>query len=239
MKQIFQDLKTGESTIEEVPIPNIKDNEILIKSTLSLISAGTELSLINFSKSNYLSKARQQPEKVNQLIAKVKTEGPKSAIEAIKARLDEPLPLGYSNVGKVIKVGKNISNFKIGDRVVSNGSHAEIVAVSEKLCTLIPNNVKDEEAVFTVLASIGLNGIRLLEPTFGEVILISGLGLIGIITAQILKANGCRVLGIDPNLKRCQIAESLGFEVLNLNENSDPVSWCESKTKSNGVDASL
>ncbi len=236
MKQIFQDLNKGESIIEEVPIPNLKENEILIKSKLSLISAGTELSLINFSKSNYISKAKQQPEKLNQFFEKVKADGPKSALEAVKARLDEPLPLGYSNVGIVLKVGKNISNFKIGDRVVSNGPHAEIVSVSEKLCAHIPKNVKDEDAVFTVLASIGLNGIRLLNPTFGEVILISGLGLIGIITAKILKANGCRVLGIDPDIKRCEFAKTFGIEVLNISPNSNAISWCENLTNSNGVD---
>ena len=130
----------------------------------------------------------------------------------------------------VTAVGTGINSFKVGDRVISNGPHADQVLVPKNLCALIPDNVSDESAVFTVLASIGLQGIRLAQPTFGETFVVSGLGLIGLLTAQILRAQGCRVLGIDPDSSKCALAESYGIESLQLNPNIDSVSWCLSKT---------
>ena len=131
--------------------------------------------------------------------------------EAVKTKLDQPLPLGYCNVGTVVAVGEGVSDFHVGDRVVSNGPHAELVLVPQLLCARIPNDVSDEAASFTVPASIGLQGIRLIRPTFGESFVVSGLGLIGLLTAQLLVSQGCRVFGIDPDPTKCSLAEELGL----------------------------
>ena len=141
-----------------------------------------------------LNKAFQQPAKVKEAIQKAKLEGPFYVYDSIVNKLNEPLALGYCNVGEVVEIGEGITNFKKGDRVVSNGPHAEFVSIPKNLCALIPDQVSDDEAVFTILASIGLQGIRLAKPTFGETFLVSGLGLIGLLTGQLLIANGCKVL---------------------------------------------
>ena len=149
------------------------------------------------------------------------------------------MPLGYCNVGTIIELGEGVKKLKIGQRVVSNGFHAEFVSVPENLCAVLSEDVKDSEAVFTVLGSIGLQGIRLLNPTFGETILVSGLGIIGILSTQILKANGCKVIAIDPDKEKCKLAQDLGVECINLEENSDPEKWCKNFTKNIGVDGVL
>ena len=183
MKQIFQSLKNGETFFIDTPSPKIKANEVLIKTEYSLISSGTERMLVDFGKGNILEKAKQQPDKLKEVIYKAKTDGIFSTVDAVRDKLNEPLPLGYCNVGKIIEIGDAVKNFKIGDRVVSNGPHAEIVSVSEMLCAKIPSNVISQEACFTVLGSICLQGIRLANPTLGEFV-VSGLGLIGLLTAQ-------------------------------------------------------
>ena len=239
MKQVFQSLSTGEISLIEKPVPSPKKGHVLIKSSLSLLSSGTERSLIDFGKSNIIQKALKQPDKVKQVIDKTRTDGLISTFNSVQTKLDEPLPLGYCNVGTIIELGEGVKKLKIGQRVVSNGFHAEFVSVPENLCAVLSEDVKDSEAVFTVLGSIGLQGIRLLNPTFGETILVSGLGIIGILSAQILKANGCRVIAIDPDKEKCKIAQDLGVECLDLQENSDPEKWCKSFTKNIGVDGVL
>lgn len=211
MKQIIQSFKTGETILEEVPAPLVKRGSVLIQTTRSLVSLGTERMLVEFGKSNLLSKARQQPDKVKQVLDKIKTEGLMPTLEAVFNKLGEPLPLGYCNVGKVIAVGEGVSDFKVGDRVTSNGQHAEFVSVPKNLVTHIPDSVTDEEATFTVIGSIGLQGIRLLNPTLGETVVVVGLGLIGLITAQLLVANGCRVIGTDIDQTKLNLAESWGI----------------------------
>ena len=143
----------------------MKENEIIVKSFCSLISPGTERMLAAFGKANILDKAKQQPEKVKEVLNKITTDGFLETYEAVKNKLQEPIPLGYSNVGEVLEVGSGVEGFKIGDRVASNGPHAEIFAVNQNLCSLVPENVPDEEAVFTVIASAGLHAIRLANPT--------------------------------------------------------------------------
>ena len=218
MKQLVQNLKTGETILENLPSPQVKDGYVLIQTKKSLVSLGTERMLVNFGKAGYLEKARQQPEKVKQALNKIKTDGLQPTIEAIFRKLDEPLPLGYCNSGVVIGVGKGVEDINIGDRVVSNGNHAEIVNIPKNLVTKIPDNVTDEEAAFTVVGAIGLQGIRLLNPTFGETIVITGLGLIGLITAQLLKANGCNVIGIDYDSKKLKLAQQWGITTINPKE---------------------
>ena len=211
MKQIIQSFKTGETILEEIPAPTIRKGTVLIETTYSLVSLGTEKMLVEFGKLNLVSKARQQPEKVKQVLDKIKTEGLLPTLEAVFNKLEQPLPLGYCNVGKVIAVGDGVSEFKIGDRVASNGQHAEIVCIPKNLVANIPDDVSDEEACFTVIGSIGLQGIRLLKPTLGETIVVIGLGLIGLITAQLLKANGCNVIGVDIDANKLAMCERLGI----------------------------
>ncbi|MCF6775574.1 bi-domain-containing oxidoreductase [Thiotrichales bacterium 19X7-9] len=237
MKQILQSLKTGETVIEDIPCPKNSDGALLIETTKSLVSAGTERMLVEFGKASLLGKIKQQPDKVKMVLEKIKTDGLATTLEAVKAKLDQPIPLGYCNVGKVLEVGKNASGFKVGDRVVSNGNHAEIVRVAKNLCAKVPDTVSDEEAAFTVLAAIALQGIRLSKPTLGECFTVIGLGLIGLITVQLLKASGCRVLGIDFDANKCKLAQSFGAEVVNLSENSDLVAAAEVFSRGDGVDA--
>ena len=239
MRQIFENLENGDIDLVEVPVPNAKKKHLLIKSNKTLISAGTERMLINFGKSNYIQKAQQQPEKVNDVIEKIRGEGLISTFTAVKSRIKQPLPIGYSNVGIVCDVGEGIEGFAIGDRVVSNGPHAEIVNVPVNLCAKIPDEVEDEEAVFTVLGAVALQGIRLAKPTFGETFLVNGLGLVGLLTVQILKAQGCNVLGLDISKEKCKLANELGIETNILDNQSNPHSWLIEKTKGRGIDGAL
>ncbi|NIJ55657.1 bi-domain-containing oxidoreductase [Dyadobacter arcticus] len=218
MKQLAQNLRTGQTILAEVPAPIVKKGYVLIQSRKSLISAGTERMLVEFSKANLFEKARQQPEKLILVLDKIRSDGFLNTFKAVSGRLNQLMPLGYCNVGEVIQVGDGVSGFMNGDRVVSNGPHAEIVCVPANLVTKIPSNVPDEEAVFTVLAAIGLQGIRLLKPALGESVVVIGLGLIGLLAATLLRANGCRVIGIEPDLKRLELAVKMGILSINPND---------------------
>ena len=220
-------------------IPKIKKGFLLIRTICSLISSGTERTLYNFSKSSILEKARNQPDRVKDVLDKIKSDGIFSTYESVINKLDSSIPIGNSNVGEVIGIGSGVSGFKIGDRVVSNGPHSEIVLVPKNLCARIPDSVNDEEAAFTVLSSIALQGIRLANPTFGETFLVSGLGLIGLLAVQILKANGCKVLGIDPEENKCKLAEALGAKSFQLDENNDPLPWILGNTDNIGIDGAI
>ena len=225
--------------MSDVPAPAVKHGMLLVRTSCSLVSAGTERMLVDFGKANFIDKARQQPEKVREVLDKVSTDGLLSTYDAVKTKLDSPLPLGYCNVGTVIALGEGVSDFRLGDRVVSNGPHAELVAVPHRLCARIPAGVPDEAASFTILASIGLQGIRLAQPTLGECFVVSGLGLIGLLAAQLLVSHGCRVLGLDPDPSKCSLAEDLGLTVLNLSSGVDPVAWCLDQTAGIGADGVL
>lgn len=239
MKQVLQNLKTGELEVADVPWPAVMPGHLLIRSRCSLISAGTERMLVSFAKSSLLGKAKRQPEKVRQVIEKIKTDGLLPALHSVFARLDEPLPLGYCNCGTVLDVGGGVSGFKVADRVASNGPHAEIVCVAKNLCAKVPDSVGDEEAAFTPLAAIGLQGIRLLEPAFGETAVVFGLGLIGLVCVQILRGCGCRVIGIDVNSDRLKLAEKFGAEVIDAANGTDPVAQAVAYTNGKGVDGVL
>ena len=236
MKQLIQSFKTGETILEEVPAPEVKSGHLLIRTANSLVSLGTERMLVEFGKSSLISKARQQPDKVAQVLDKIKTDGLLPTLETVFNKLGEPLPLGYCNVGVVVEVGKGVSGFKIGDRVASNGPHAEWVCVPENLVALIPENVTNDEASFTVIGSIGLQGIRLCNPTFGETIVVTGLGLIGLLTAQMLVANGCNVIGIDLDADKCRLAQEFGVKTLNPREGVDVVKSVMDLTNNVGAD---
>jgi len=235
MKQIIQSFKTGQTILEEVPAPQASKGTVLIQTSRSLVSLGTERMLVEFGKSNLISKARQQPDKVKQVLDKIKTEGLLPTLEAVFNKLGEPLPLGYCNVGKVIAVGEGVSDFKVGDRVASNGQHAEFVSIPKNLVAHIPDNVSDEQAAFTVIGSIGLQGIRLLNPTLGETIVVTGLGLIGLLTAQLLVANGCKVIGVDVDDSKLNLAKKWGILPFNP-KNGDVVKFVEEQTNGIGAD---
>jgi len=236
MLQIIQDLKKGNTLLENVSTPLVRKGQVLIKTHRSLVSLGTEKMLVEFGKGNLISKARQQPEKVKQVLDKIKTEGLLPTLEAVFNKLDEPLPLGYCNVGEVIAVGEGVSEFSIGDRVASNGPHAEIVCVPKNLVARIPDNVSYEEAAFTVIGSIGLQGIRLSNPTLGETYVVIGLGLIGLLTAQLLLANGCEVIGFDFDPRKVELGASKGIKAY-LASSVDSVKTVESLTGNIGADA--
>lgn len=238
MKQIIQDLKSGKTILEEIPVPQVRKGSVLIKTHRTLVSLGTERMLVDFGKANYLQKAKQQPEKVKQVLAKVQTDGLRPTVEAVMRKLNEPLPLGYCHVGEVVAVGEGVDQFKIGDRVASNGQHAEVVCVPENLVAKIPDEVTYEEAAFTVIGAIALQGIRLLKPTFGETIVVTGLGLIGLIAVQLLKANGCNVVGLDFDQRKVDLAKSWGIKAINVS-GADPVGLVESLTNQIGADGVL
>ena len=239
MKQVLQNMRTGETTVEEVPEPGLGRNRLLIQTKVTLISAGTERMLVEFGKGSLLAKARSQPDKVQQVLEKIKTDGFLPTLEAVFSKLDEPLPLGYCNAGVVLDVGPGVSDFKKGDRVISNGPHAELVSVPTTLCAKIPDGVSDEQAVFTVLTSVGLQGIRLAQPTLGETVVVIGLGLIGLVTAQLLKANGCRVIGVDVNSRRLALAREYGVLTVDVGQGADSVTAVMSLTAGRGADAVL
>ena len=235
MKQILQNLSNGETSVIEVPCPKVINGTVLIQTKNSVISAGTERMLINFGKAGWIEKARQQPDKVKQVLDKVKSDGLLPTIDAVFSKLDQPLPLGYCNAGVVLE--SMVPGFSIGDRVVSNGNHASVVRVFGNLCARIPDSVDDESAAFTVLAAIGLQGIRLANPTLGESVAVIGLGLVGLLVVQMLRANGCRVLGIDYNSDRCNLAKQFGAEIVDLSKNEDPVPAALQFSRGGGVDA--
>jgi len=237
MKQIIQSFRTGETMLEDVPKPNLRSTAVLIKTTRSLVSLGTERMLVEFGKANLLQKARQQPERVREVLDKIKTDGLLPTIEVISNKLEQPLPLGYCNVGRIVAVGEQVKDFKIGERVASNGPHAEFVCIPENLVAHIPENVSDEEATFTVVGSIGLQGVRLCRPSLGETIVVIGLGLIGQITADLLVASGCRVVGIDPDASKVAIVKGKGIEAFSPLAGFDPVQHINNLTSNVGADA--
>ncbi|MCQ6960948.1 bi-domain-containing oxidoreductase [Mucilaginibacter aquariorum] len=236
MKQIIQSFKSGETILEEIPVPQVSRGSVLIKTSRSLVSLGTERMLVEFGKANLVQKARQQPDKVKQVLDKIKTDGLAPTLEAVFNKLGQPLPLGYCNVGKVIAVGEGVTEFSVGDRVASNGAHAEYVNIPKNLVASIPDNVTDEEAAFTVIGAIGLQGIRLCEPTFGETIVVIGLGLIGLLTAELLVANGCRVIGVDFDTAKTEIARKKGVLVVNPAAGDDVIKSVIDITNGIGAD---
>ncbi len=239
MKQILQSLKTGVTETAEVPCPAVQRGQILIRSSVTLVSAGTERMLVEFGKAGWIDKARQQPDKVRMVLDKIKTDGLMPTVEAVFNKLDQPLPLGYCNVGAVLDIGSGVTGFAIGERVVSNGKHAEAVCVPVNLCAKVPESVADEDAAFTVLGAIALQGIRLVNPTLGETVVVTGLGLIGLMTVQLLRAHGCRVLGLDFDPLKLALARQFGAETVDLGVGQDPLAAALVLSRGRGVDAVL
>jgi predicted dehydrogenase/threonine dehydrogenase-like Zn-dependent dehydrogenase len=237
MKQLLQDLQNGTTTIVDTPVGVLEKQFIQIASHVSLVSAGTERMIVDFGKANFLKKALRQPEKVKQVLDKVLADGLIATVESVRSKLQYPIPLGYSNVGVVSAIGSSVVGFKLGDRVVSNGYHADVVNVPWTLCAKVPAHVDDEVAAFTVVASIGLQGIRLLNPTLGECVVVTGVGLIGLLTVQMLIAQGCRVLAIDFDDTKLGLASQFGAEICNPSKGEDTVAAGMRLSRGRGVDA--
>jgi predicted dehydrogenase/threonine dehydrogenase-like Zn-dependent dehydrogenase len=239
LKQILQNLANGATEVTDVPCPVVGPAQVLIRAHLSLVSAGTERMLVEFGKAGWIAKARQQPEKVRMVFEKIETDGWLSTIASVRSKLDQKIAMGYCNIGTVIAVGERVTQFAIGDRVISNGRHAEVVTVPVNLCAKVPDAVSDDEAVFTVLGAIALQGIRLAQPGLGDAVVVTGLGLVGLIAVQLLRAHGCRVLGIDFDENRLALARQFGAQVVNLSAREDPISAAHAFSRGKGVDAVL
>src|SRR5512139_1810790 len=225
MKQLLQNIKTGKSTIEDVPVPTPREGQALVKVEASLVSAGTERMIVEFAQKGYLGKARSRPDQVKQVLDKAKREGVLPAMQAVFNRLDQPMALGYSSDGTIVALGKGMQGFKVGQRVACAGGgyavHAEYNVVPRNLLTPVPKNVDFESAAFTTLGAIALHGFRLAEPQIGENVAVIGMGLLGLLTAQIATAAGCNVLGIDVDPARIELASSLGLQAVRRDQAVD------------------
>src|SRR6185437_16759191 len=237
MKQILQSLRTGVTEVAEVPCPAVSRGEVLIRTSRTLVSSGTERMLVEFGRAGWVSKARQQPDKVRMVVDKIRTDGLAPTVEAVFNKLDQPIPVGYCNVGTVIDLGAGVTGLATGDRVVSNGRHAEVVSVLQSLCAKIPDGVSDDEAAFAIVSAVGLQGIRLVQPTLGEVVVVTGLGLIGLATIQLLRAHGCRVIGLDFDASKLAMARRFGAQTVDLGAGTDPVAAAMGLSRDRGVDA--
>lgn len=224
MKQLLQDLSNGKTIIADGPSPVVTENSIIIETVVNLISSGTERSIVDFGRSSLIDKALKQPDRVKQVFEKINNDGLFSAVDSVTSKLNQPIPLGYSNVGVVKEVGSKVKGFLPGERVLSNGFHADIVRVPKNLCVKIPDNVSDDSAVFGVVGSIALQGVRLANPQIGETAVVIGAGLVGLLTVQVLIANGCSVIAIDFDEAKLKIAQSYGASIINANNSKDVVS---------------
>src|SRR5512139_1478648 len=221
MNQLLQNIKTGKPTVEEVPIPTPHDGQALVKVCASLVSAGTERMMAK----NIVDQARSRPDLVKQVIDKARREGLTNTARAVFNRLDQPMAPGYSSAGTIIALGSNMEGFKVGQSVACAGAgyatHAEYNVVPRNLLTPVPKNVDFESAAFTTLGAIALHGFRLAEPQIGENVAVIGMGLLGLLTAQIAAAAGCNVLGIDVDPARIELASSLGLRAVRRDQAVD------------------
>jgi predicted dehydrogenase/threonine dehydrogenase-like Zn-dependent dehydrogenase len=222
MKQVVQDFRAGTTSVIDVPVPQLKPNMALVRNSASLVSVGTERALVAFASKNILGKARSRPDLVRQVVDKARREGILTTIDAVRTRLDQPLPLGYSSAGTIVQVGPGLADFQVGDRVACAGGghavHAEYVLVPKNLLAKIPENVDFEAAAFTTLGSIALHGFRLANPTLGEFVAVIGLGVLGLLAGGVARAAGCKVFGIDVDPDRVAFAQQLGFAAVARDE---------------------
>jgi len=240
MKQIIQSFKSGELWLAEVPVPACKPGGIVMRNHVSFVSAGTERMLVDFARKNIVGKALAMPDQVQKVLRKMKSEGIFATLEKVQAKLDQPIPLGYSCAGTVEEVGHNVAGLAIGDRVACGGAgfanHADYNYVPKNLVVKLPDSVSMEDAACATVGSIALQGVRQCDMRLGESVCVMGLGLLGILSVQMLKASGCRVIGFDPNLERCKLALELGADAAT---NKDLESACSDFSEGRGVDAVL
>jgi predicted dehydrogenase/threonine dehydrogenase-like Zn-dependent dehydrogenase len=240
MKQLLQNMKTGKTGVEEVPVPTPRAGMALVKVAASLVSAGTERMVVEFAEKSLVGKARSRPDLVKQVLDKARREGLIPTVQAAFNRLDQPMALGYSSAGTIVALGSDMHGFKVGQRVACAGGgyavHAEYNLVPRNLLTPLPKKVDFESAAFTTLGAIALHGFRLAEPQLGENVAVIGLGLLGLLTLQLASAAGCRLLGIDLDPQRVALASSLGLEAV-LRKNAESAS--QASTTGRGFDAIL
>lgn len=234
MQQVIQNIRTGKRQVTSISPPIAGHNDVLIVNQASLVSAGTEKMVMDLAKKSLLGKARERPDQVRRVLEKIKNEGLMHTISQVRQKLDEPIVMGYSSAGFVVACGDDVQEFKPGDRVASNGPHAEVVSVPRNLCAEVPDNVPFEHAAFTVLGSIALQGVRLAKCEFGETVFVIGLGLVGQLTVALLKAAGMRVMGTDLDPERCALAVAMGAEFAKPGISASDV---ESATRGLGADA--
>ena len=250
MKQLLQNLRTGESEVLEVPAPRPGPNDIVVRNRASVISSGTERMILEFSQHGLLTKARARPDLVRQVFDKLRRDGLLNAIGAVRTRLAEPLALGYSSAGEVIAVGPGVTGFRIGDCVACGGGgfavHAEAVRIPRTLAAHIPpvvpvsgrEAISFKEAAFAAIGSVALHGLRLASPHLGETIAVIGLGVVGLIAVQLVRATGCRCIAMDPNLARCELAQALGCDRVGTRAEEFEILAAE-HTRGTGVDSVL
>ena len=239
MKQVVQNYRTGQLKVEELAPPALKSGGVLVRTSFSLISAGTERTIVETAQSSLIGKARGRPDLVRQVIDTFKREGLTSTYEKVKAKLSQSKALGYSASGVVTAVGQEVQEFRVGDRVACAGggyaSHAEVIFVPRNLCCKLPENVSHESACYTTVGAIALQGIRQADPRLGETVAVIGLGLVGQLTVQLLKAAGCQVLGVDIDANACARAKESGADSVA----SDPAAAraaCDALTAGRGAD---
>jgi threonine dehydrogenase-like Zn-dependent dehydrogenase len=216
MKQVLQSYKTGQLRVTDVPAPGVEPGAALVLTSVSLVSVGTERATVALAKKSLLGKARERPDLVRKMLARASRDGVLTAIEAARRKLDQPIPLGYSCSGRVIAVGDGVSGLAVGMRVASAGAkvanHAEVNLVPQNLLVPLPDAVDDEAGAFVTVGAIALQGLRQAAPTLGETFAVIGLGLIGQIAVQLLRANGCQVIGVDLDPAKLELARTLGAE---------------------------
>ena len=238
MRQLIQSYRTGEMKVEEVPPPGVRAGGVVVRTVRSLVSAGTEKMIVDLARKSLLQKARARPDLVRKVIDTARKQGVRNAFQKVQSKLETPIPLGYSSAGVVVEVGENVHEYRVGDRVACAGAgyanHADYAYVPRNLLARIPDGVSMEQACFATVAAIALQGVRQTQPTLGERVAVLGLGLIGQITVQLLAANGCRVLGFDPNPARAKLAMELGAE---LAVSADLEAAAERFTHGDGLDA--
>ncbi len=240
MKQVLQSMKSGKTSVEDIPDPQVRPGTALVRTVCSLVSAGTERMVVEFAEKNLLDKVRSRPDLAKQVIDKALKEGPLTALDAAFNRLDQPMVLGYSSSGVVEAVGVGLTGFSVGDRVACGGGgfavHAELAVVPQNLLAHVPDNVDLEQAAFATLGAIAMHGFRLAQPQIGESVAIIGMGLLGLLSARIAAAAGCSVIGIDTNPQRVKLAESMGFSAVERDQ-AEPV--CSAFTQGKGADVVL
>jgi predicted dehydrogenase/threonine dehydrogenase-like Zn-dependent dehydrogenase len=239
MKQLIQSYKTGELGLYDVPVPYCYSGGAIVRTTCSLVSAGTEKMIVDIAKKSLIGKAKARPDLVRQVVDKMKKEGIKNTLEKVFNKLDTPIPLGYSCAGVVCEVGEYVDGISAGDRVACGGagyaSHSEYNYVPKNLFVKIPDGVDDVDASFVTVGAIALQGVRQAEPTLGERVAVMGLGLLGQLTVQLLKANGCFVIGSDIDPKKLELAKKLGADV--VCSASELVNATKEFGRGNGVDS--
>ena len=233
-KVVLQDLSSGETRLVEAPGPQAGSSDVVVANLASVVSAGTERMLVDFGRASLLGKVRSQPQRVGEVLDKARTDGIASTVDAVRSKLSQPIPLGYSSAGIVLAVGRDVTDIAVGDLVAAAGPHAEVSVVPHNLVAVVPEGVPAADAAFATIASIGLQGLRLAAPTVGERFVVTGLGLVGLLTVQLLLAQGCSVLGIDPNSQRR--ARAAAYGATTIGSGDDVLAAASEFSKGRGVD---